>query len=103
MGIKKGSFIQDGNNRVGPGQYESKSTVETHGFSKAHNKGFGSSGHIQEKKSKDRVPGPGQYSHNSTSEYSYNAVKFGTSVRKNQDNSNSLGPGQYLSINDNSD
>ena len=64
MGTRTGSsFIREGNNRVGPGQYEVKNSVEIRGFGRLKDKGFGSSGHIQEKKrsNKDRVPGPGHY------------------------------------------
>ena len=63
------------------------------GQSKVQNKGFGSSGHtFGEEGKKKRVPGPGAYGQ-SSDEYDYNKVGFGSSTRDSKSKSFGVGPG----------
>ena len=99
IGRKTTSFLDTKAGGVGPGQYETRNTVVILGNSKAKDKGFGSTGHIKLGHTKDKVPGPGQYTIQSEK---YGSVGFGTSKRQEKDLSNKLGPGQYLSLDDKS-
>jgi len=83
---------RDGANKLGPGQYEQKSSFGYSGHNKTQDKGFSTVGHNFGGKGNSN-PGPGNYCV-SEAEYGYNRVGFGTSKRE-QAQSSTLGPGQY--------